>query len=71
LGDDADLFASNDTQTARVEDGDDDLLGGDFSGAPARTDVDTEELDGFESSFPAIETQNAVRHPLSLRPFIC
>lgn len=57
LGDDADLFASsNDHQAAHVEDADDDLLGdGDsFNNAPAAK----EDMKGFESSFPAIDTSN-------------
>ncbi|KAF2139114.1 uncharacterized protein K452DRAFT_255235 [Aplosporella prunicola CBS 121167] len=55
LGDDAEQFA---TPGATVEDaGDDDLLGGggDASDFPA---VDSGEISGFESSFPAIDTTN-------------
>ncbi|KAJ4374924.1 Clathrin light chain [Neocucurbitaria cava] len=54
LGDDADQFASENDRVATVEDGDDDLLGGDFSQA----NVGSQEMDGFESSFPAIDTTN-------------
>ncbi|KAI9823030.1 MAG: hypothetical protein M1832_002684 [Thelocarpon impressellum] len=55
LGDAADQFATpNDTfkGSATVEDGDDDLLGG-GSGVAGDDDVK-----GFESSFPAIDTSN-------------
>ncbi|ETN39419.1 uncharacterized protein HMPREF1541_05642 [Cyphellophora europaea CBS 101466] len=61
LGEDADLFSANDApkQSATVEDGDDDLLGGgdDFSAPPQPSGQDN-DFDGFESSFPAIDTQN-------------
>lgn len=57
LGDDADQFATPNDQAATVED--DDLLGGDDyvpqQGGSA-------EISGFESSFPAIDTQNEVRY---------
>lgn len=70
LGEDADLFAANDNPTAAtVEDGDDDLLGGDDDFAAAATQPSGEaqkDLDDFESSFPAIDTQNEVRLPFSL-----
>jgi hypothetical protein len=59
LGDDADQFASENDKLATVEDGDDDLLGGDFSQA----NVGGQEMDGFESSFPAIDTTNEVSTP--------
>jgi hypothetical protein len=59
LGDDADLFSSGEQQTATVEDGDNDLLGGDFSEIQ-QPSADADELDGFESSFPAIDTRNDV-----------
>lgn len=58
LGDDADLFSSE-QQTATVEDGDNDLLGGDFSEVQ-QPSGDADELNGFESSFPAIDTTNEV-----------
>ncbi|KAF2134697.1 hypothetical protein P153DRAFT_362442 [Dothidotthia symphoricarpi CBS 119687] len=54
LGDDADLFTSDNDKLATVEDGDDDLLGGDDYEA----NVGGEEMSGFESSFPAIDTSN-------------
>jgi hypothetical protein len=60
LGDDADLFASDNDRAAKVEDGDDDLLGGDFSQA----NVGSQEMSGFESSFPAIDTTNDVSNTL-------
>ena len=62
LGDDADQFASENDRAATVEDGDDDLLGGDFSQA----NVGGQEMSGFESSFPAIDTTNDVSTPASL-----
>ena len=70
LGDDADLFASGNEQTATVEDGDNDLLGGDFSEVQQPSaGADADELDGFESSFPAIDTRNEVRsHIPSYKP---
>jgi hypothetical protein len=47
-----------------VEDGDDDLLGGDadFTSAPAQPSggAAVDDLDDFESSFPAIDTRNYV-----------
>ncbi|KIX06004.1 uncharacterized protein Z518_03978 [Rhinocladiella mackenziei CBS 650.93] len=62
LGEDAELFAAHDKSgVATVEDGDDDLLGGDgdFTSAPARLSGGAQnELDDFESSFPAIDTRN-------------
>ena len=64
LGDDADMFGSNNTQAAQVEDGDDDLLGGgdDFAAAPAGGSGGMDDdMNGFESSFPAIDTRNDVR----------
>jgi hypothetical protein len=60
LGDDADLFASGNEQTATVEDDDNDLLGGDFSDVQAPFGGADDELSGFESSFPAIDTRNEV-----------
>jgi hypothetical protein len=63
LGDDANQFTSpNDTMAARVEDDDDDLLGGggDFQGGDFHANVNGEELSGFESSFPVIDTTNEV-----------
>ena len=60
LGDDADQFASSNDKLATVEDGDDDLLGGDSS---FQASAGGEEMMGFESSFPAIDTTNDVCHP--------
>ena len=57
LGDDADQFASENDRAATVEDGDDDLLGGGYSQAQ----TSGQEMSGFESSFPAIDTTNEVR----------
>ncbi|KAF2398031.1 hypothetical protein EJ06DRAFT_497479 [Trichodelitschia bisporula] len=54
LGDDADQFATPNDNLASVEDaGDDDLLGG-----GASYDTANEEMSGFESAFPAIDTTN-------------
>ena len=47
---------------ATVEDGDEDLLGGDYSQA----DAGSQEMSGFESSFPAIDTTNEVSYALLL-----
>jgi hypothetical protein len=47
-----------------VEDGDDDLLGGDFSQA----NNGSQEMSGFESSFPAIDTSNEVSNALRSQP---
>jgi hypothetical protein len=55
LGDDADQFASSNDNAAFVEDDDEDLLGGGGGGGG------NEEVMEFESSFPAIDTQNEVR----------
>ncbi|PSS28185.1 hypothetical protein M430DRAFT_24543 [Amorphotheca resinae ATCC 22711] len=52
LGDDADQFATGDDNAAFLDGGDDDLLGG--GGREGGNDEVTE----FESSFPAIDTQN-------------
>lgn len=54
LGDDANQFATGNENTVTVEDGDDDLLGGGEGSGGA-------EVTEFESSFPAIDTQNEVR----------
>ena len=64
LGEDADLFATTDDHRATnttVEDGDDDLLGGEDSAPVHQGQSAGDDLDGFESSFPAISTQNEVR----------
>lgn len=57
LGDDADLFTSAHDNIATVEDaGEDDLLGGGSGNFISNGNDD--ELSGFESSFPAIDTSN-------------
>ncbi|KAL8920820.1 MAG: hypothetical protein Q9172_004326 [Xanthocarpia lactea] len=56
LGDDANLFSTANDNSATVEDGDDDLLGGGDSyegGHQGRN-----EINEFESSFPAMDTRN-------------
>lgn len=58
LGDAADEFATGNDKLATVEDGDDDLLGG---GSSYQANTGNEEMMGFESSFPAIDTSNEVR----------
>ncbi|EON65605.1 hypothetical protein W97_04843 [Coniosporium apollinis CBS 100218] len=59
LGDDANQFASGNDKGTTVEDaGDDDLLGGDYQDAAGG-----EEMSGFESSFPAIDTGNQQMAP--------
>ena len=57
LGDDADLFASGNDIAPTVEDVDEDLLRGDTPNAPP---AGGQDLDDFESSFPAISNQNEV-----------
>lgn len=66
LGEDAELFNAGDSKpgATTVEDGDDDLLGGDdFVSAPAQPSggAANNDIDDFESSFPAIDTTNNVR----------
>jgi hypothetical protein len=57
LGDDADFFVSDGDNLAPVQSaGGDDLLGG----GDYPTDGAKDELSGFESSFPAIDTTNEV-----------
>lgn len=56
LGDDANQFATGNENTVTVEDGDDDLLGGGEGSGGA-------EVTEFESSFPAIDTQNEAVAP--------
>jgi hypothetical protein len=59
LGEDAAQFATPQDNLATVEDaGDDDLLGG---GGGSYDADGTDEITGFESSFPAIDTTNDVR----------
>ena len=55
LGDDAAQFASANDNTATVEDEEEDLLGGDYSGGH----TGGQDM-SFESSFPAIDTSNDV-----------
>ena len=61
LGDDADQFATPNDQAAAVDNND--LLGGDDV---VPQNAASEELSGFESSFPAIDTQNEVGAAASL-----
>ncbi|KAH0843950.1 hypothetical protein AYO21_08340 [Fonsecaea monophora] len=62
LGEDAELFDTTDRPGAATVEDDDDLLGGDgdFTSAPAQPSGGDgqQELDDFESSFPAIDTRN-------------
>jgi hypothetical protein len=63
LGDDADQFATpNDRKTtaATVEDGDEDLLGGDYDDAG---DAGVTASSQFDSDFPSIDTTNNVCPP--------
>ncbi|KAL8907447.1 MAG: hypothetical protein Q9207_001417 [Kuettlingeria erythrocarpa] len=56
LGDDAAQFSSTNDAAATVEDGDDDLLGG--GGDYDEGQAGGEEISQFESSFPAMDSQN-------------
>ncbi|KAF4548301.1 Clathrin light chain-like protein [Elsinoe fawcettii] len=56
LGDDANQFSTPGDNLASVEDDDDDLLGGGSSAPPP---VVSNELNDFQSSFPAIDNSNA------------
>ncbi|QKX64232.1 uncharacterized protein TRUGW13939_11405 [Talaromyces rugulosus] len=58
LGEDADQFATPNDLTATAED-EDDLIGGN----DAAPQVGSQELSGFESSFPALETGNEAVAP--------
>ncbi len=58
LGDDAAQFSSTNDAAATVEDGDDDLLGGGGDYDEGR--AGGEEISQFESSFPAMDSQNQV-----------
>ncbi|KAL8829452.1 MAG: hypothetical protein Q9170_006160 [Blastenia crenularia] len=60
LGDDAAQFGSVNDNTATVEDGGDDLLGG---GGYDEVQQDGEEISQFESSFPAMDTRNQQMAP--------
>ena len=59
MGDDANQFSTSNDNAAFVEDDDDDLLGG--GGGNGGYSGGNEELTEFESSFPAIDSQNEVR----------
>ncbi|CAL8581026.1 Clathrin light chain [Xanthoria parietina] len=61
LGDDANLFSTSNDNAATVEDGDDDLLGGSDSYGGGQGGG--EEIDEFESSFPAMDTRNEQMGP--------
>ena len=70
LGEDAAQFASAGDNAATVEEADDDLLGGggdSYGGAQAGG----EEITEFESSFPAMDTQNQVSRYLDFVKFHC
>ncbi|KAL9576543.1 MAG: hypothetical protein Q9212_007008, partial [Teloschistes hypoglaucus] len=56
LGDDANEFASSNDHKASADDDDFDLLGGDS--APAGGHQASDSIGQFESSFPAVDTQN-------------
>ena len=71
LGEDAAQFASAGDNAAAVEDGEDDLLGG-GGGSYGGAHAGGEEITEFESSFPAMDSQNQVSlvsrlYPVSLR----
>ncbi|PYH96792.1 clathrin light chain [Aspergillus ellipticus CBS 707.79] len=57
LGDDAEQFATPQDLVADEINNDDDLLGG-ADVAPAAGGAEPQEIAGFESSFPALDTQN-------------
>lgn len=60
LGDDADFFTSTNDKTVSANVQEDDLLGGDYSGGHKADHNAGEEITEFESSFPAVNTQNEV-----------
>ena len=67
LGEDADQFGSvpDHTNNATVQEDDGDLLGGDDFGGEQQASTVPDGMNDFESSFPAIDTQNEVsRIPL-------
>ncbi|KAE9964383.1 hypothetical protein BLS_008395 [Venturia inaequalis] len=69
LGEDADLFTSANDNLATVEDaGEDDLLGGGGNNNFLSNGND-DDLSGFESSFPAIDTTNDVGAAQFIRYF--
>ncbi|PYH34484.1 clathrin light chain CLC1 [Aspergillus neoniger CBS 115656] len=57
LGDDAEQFATPQDHVADDINNDDDLLEG-ADAAPSAGGVEPQEISGFESSFPALDTQN-------------
>ena len=63
LGDDATQFASNNDKAAFAEEDDDDLLGG------GNNEGADEEVEEFESSYPAIDTRNEVTQALLYHHF--
>ena len=70
LGDDAAQFAGpgDHAGQATVEDGEEDLLGGDYSNGGATNGehhTGGQDLTDFESSFPAIDTRNDVQYSVS------
>ena len=62
LGDDADQFGSAPTT---LQAADDDLLGGGDGGTYGGNQTGGEEISEFESSFPAMDTQNTVTGDLT------
>ncbi|KAL8867133.1 MAG: hypothetical protein Q9174_005859 [Haloplaca sp. 1 TL-2023] len=62
LGDDADQFASSNDNAATVEDDGFDLLGGDSTQEGGQQQQGP-EISEFESSFPAVDTQNSQMGP--------
>jgi hypothetical protein len=67
LGEDAEQFGAIQDHTnnaATVEDDDGDLLGGDYTGESNKATMAGGDMDDFESSFPAIDTQNEVSKAL-------
>lgn len=70
LGEDAEQFGSTQepiNNATTVEDDDGDLLGGDDFGGDSRAGPVGNDMNEFESSFPAIDTQNEVRSLYSWR----
>lgn len=71
LGEDAEMFGGgNQTRQTTVEDGDDDLLGGDFAGPSQTQGGQFDDMDDFESSFPMVDTTNAVSLRLTCQVFL-
>lgn len=69
LGEDAEMFGAGTQRQTTVEDGDDDLLGGDFAPSSKPNDTQYDDFDTFESSFPAVDNTNDVSY--DLRTFTC